>query len=1203
MNLSSRILLAGCVCIALLSCSTSAAFGQTEACCLPNGTCQNATVLSCTVDLGGTPSGAGSVCLGDDNGDGFDDLCVSPVIISEYYESTPGTRKCIELFNPGSLPFDLGAHGYRIAAYTVQGTVTDRLAGSRGVYTFGTLQNDTVPSGLAGSTFLICAVDNADGYAIDLLLPFTCAPCGYTGGGNSPIAAYNGDDEVVLFGPDISAPLDNVVDVFGVPGQGDSGPRGTDPYIDAAWERKFSVTNGVRDFLGFDPCNFDGLKAGLTVPTPPGTPVGEPCLSALDISSSNQWIFEGLNPSGNNQNHTLGSHIADTAPLATNVRAITKIDTPVALTLSVNDIDGDPFNVIVDSVPATGTIFDGATEIGTIADPVPYTMSDPLNPLITFVPDAGVGTDASFTYHGEQIAPPQIGNTATASILVEDEGVLITEVMYNPNSPVISPESQWEWVEIINTTAGTVTLGEINSTNCPICGENLITDPGGAATPTSIDPGEILVIVGNITTTVPRTDQEFLDLWGLTASQVLFVDSTGGDFPFLTQGGTELFLKDETGDLIDFVPNYGNAPFPADVPGSSIYLTDTALDNNDGANWASAVVDCAAGFREVSDSSIGSPSAVPGAPASILLPCATSLLEFTVAGSPTSKTVTLQGTLPGGGAASFKITSLSVLLNGFDDQLGTLFDGPDNSGTNINGQALPYTVTDPMGRVTLEEANGKRHFYQFEFLAFDSGSGDESPPATATIAVQGSSVVITEIMANPVNTGAGNETYWEYLEVTNTSGSPVTLSSMQGTNGPVAHDFNLETGTVPNVTIPAGTTRLIARDALDHPPGSVRTRAEFEAEWSTGGVGSTDVIYVPNATGGNEWDGMTNAPLAPGRFVTIWDNPNDFEATGLLDVVVYRIGQDGWPANSQPNSIFYRGDSNGAPFTTLGNDSAVNWQESTPGCTGDASFDSFVDIIGGDTTADHGSPLALPTDPDECVPVTCGTCLGDLSGDSKVDGNDIQSFIDAVVAPGFPLIGCADMNGDGNALDYLPDVPLFVDALVFGNTDCPVTTTHSTEITINLTGAPVAGDVELFIGGCDPALPCDTLKASPPFICFERVTVSPATTAADLALALAFGADGTKDAIGGLDEFCAAGGADVNVAGPTISIVFTRDAGLPVPCCYVQDTDGRFSIIAPFDFVEVGGAGNCVVTNLLNGTPGDEGAAQTSGFSFTKTGD
>ena len=61
MKLCSRTMLACCVCIAALTLSTRATYGQTEACCLTNGTCQDLLVISCT-DLGGTPLGPGTTC-------------------------------------------------------------------------------------------------------------------------------------------------------------------------------------------------------------------------------------------------------------------------------------------------------------------------------------------------------------------------------------------------------------------------------------------------------------------------------------------------------------------------------------------------------------------------------------------------------------------------------------------------------------------------------------------------------------------------------------------------------------------------------------------------------------------------------------------------------------------------------------------------------------------------------------------------------------------------------------------------------------------------------------------------------------------------------------------------------------------------------------------------------------------------------------
>ncbi len=49
----------------------------TQACCMPDGTCFNLDAATCKAN-GGIPQGAGTVCLGDADGDGVDDACQEP---------------------------------------------------------------------------------------------------------------------------------------------------------------------------------------------------------------------------------------------------------------------------------------------------------------------------------------------------------------------------------------------------------------------------------------------------------------------------------------------------------------------------------------------------------------------------------------------------------------------------------------------------------------------------------------------------------------------------------------------------------------------------------------------------------------------------------------------------------------------------------------------------------------------------------------------------------------------------------------------------------------------------------------------------------------------------------------------------------------------------------------------------------------------
>src|ERR1043166_3898829 len=59
-------------------------------------------------------------------------------------------------------------------------------------------------------------------------------------------------------------------------------------------------------------------------------------------------------------------------------------------------------------------------------------------------------------------------------------------------------------------------------------------------------------------------------------------------------------------------------------------------------------------------------------------------------------------------------------------------------------------------------------------------------------------------------------------------------------------------------------------------------------------------------------------------------------------------------------------------------------------------------------------------------------CLGDLNGDGKKDGRDVQQFVSCVLEGG--NCACADVNQASGVT--LADVPVFVSAIL-GGTSCP----------------------------------------------------------------------------------------------------------------------------------------------------------------------
>ncbi len=67
------------------------------------------------------------------------------------------------------------------------------------------------------------------------------------------------------------------------------------------------------------------------------------------------------------------------------------------------------------------------------------------------------------------------------------------------------------------------------------------------------------------------------------------------------------------------------------------------------------------------------------------------------------------------------------------------------------------------------------------------------------------------------------------------------------------------------------------------------------------------------------------------------------------------------------------------------------------------------------------------------APAEACACVADLNGDGWRGGDDIQGFVDCLIATGTNC-PCADL--DGNGMLEMADVSLFVDALLTG-TPCP----------------------------------------------------------------------------------------------------------------------------------------------------------------------
>lgn len=147
------------------------------------------------------------------------------------------------------------------------------------------------------------------------------------------------------------------------------------------------------------------------------------------------------------------------------------------------------------------------------------------------------------------------------------EALVINEIMYNPEAA-----DQSEWIELYNPNEQSVTLNGFQFTDGG--SGNLFSFGEGAI----IDPLGYLIVAGN--------SELFLSEHG---SNIYFTGSFNkGEGGFkLSNEGESLILKNDKGELEDFVQYDNQAPWPmaADGEGPSLQLLAADLDNNLYSSW------------------------------------------------------------------------------------------------------------------------------------------------------------------------------------------------------------------------------------------------------------------------------------------------------------------------------------------------------------------------------------------------------------------------------------------------------------------------------------------------------------------------------------------------------------------------------------------------------------------------------------------
>lgn len=323
-------------------------------------------------------------------------------------------------------------------------------------------------------------------------------------------------------------------------------------------------------------------------------------------------------------------------------------------------------------------------------------------------------------------------------------------------------------------------------------------------------------------------------------------------------------------------------------------------------------------------------------------------------------TITLQGSAIGGGTLTYKIKQTADRM--FPDvdhglQGGTLY---------LPGTTTPVTIdaTLPGNTVDFEPATDVSGWYQFKFATAQTGYADAE--ATVDVFIQDpGKVVITEIMYQPLNGSASKQFDWEYVEITNVSGSPITLDTLfdarlrlnPGVEHNLANASDYGTPAIDASIIPAGATQVIAEN------NGYRSTAQFLNEWNPG---AGDATYP--ATGGDpskiqrqnfmvlDYASSSGAVATPalddtGDTLILLD-----VAGNCLDVVKYENGTNGWPTSNNYGSIFLESNK----INVVDNDNGANWRLSATSVANSNAYMS-VETFGLPVDSNVGSPALIPT--------------------------------------------------------------------------------------------------------------------------------------------------------------------------------------------------------------------------------------------------
>jgi hypothetical protein len=237
---------------------------------------------------------------------------------------------------------------------------------------------------------------------------------------------------------------------------------------------------------------------------------------------------------------------------------------------------------MVMSVPQYGTLSDSQTQQTILASDLPYTLADngiavqysPM-PGYTSAPPPMLGPDRFHfaAYDGEFTSEPPYGEV---TLVVQAGGLFISEIMYDPAN---DDDADWEWIEVVNTSNGDITLATFTDDDDEPDGRSVVD--------TVIPSGARRVITSGNNSS--RTADEFLTEWELSAEQVIFVgdDPADADWEGLSYSDC-IQLLDDQHRLLDEVCYENSYPWPPNDARASIYIyafNPNPLSNDHGIPW------------------------------------------------------------------------------------------------------------------------------------------------------------------------------------------------------------------------------------------------------------------------------------------------------------------------------------------------------------------------------------------------------------------------------------------------------------------------------------------------------------------------------------------------------------------------------------------------------------------------------------------